>query len=72
MTMKGLDDAMLKQIRYLVFTEHRPFSYLDFCSEAVKGQAYAMAHGTFRNKVSKFRKSGILEQEYMLELLSIL
>jgi hypothetical protein len=57
--MKGLDDAMLKQIRYLVLTEHRPFSYLDFCSEEVKGQPYAMAHGTYRNKVSKFRKLGI-------------
>src|SRR5918995_5531927 len=62
--MKGLDDAMLKQIRYLVLIGRRPFSYLDFCSEEVKGQPYAMAHGTYRNKVSKFRKLGILEQEY--------
>src|SRR5215211_893137 len=62
--MKGLEEAMLKHIQYLVFKEHRPFSYLDFCSKEVKGQPYAMAHGTYRNKVSKFRKSGILEQEY--------
>ena len=62
--MPSLDDAMLKRIHYLVFKEHRPFSYLDFCSEEVKGQPYAMAHGTYRNKVSKFRKLGIVEQEY--------
>jgi hypothetical protein len=55
---------MLKHIQYLVFKEHRLFSYLDFCSKEVKGQPYAMAHGTYRNKVSKFRKLGIVEREY--------
>lgn len=62
--MKGLDDAILRHIQYLVLTEHRPFSYREFCSKEVKGQPYAMAHGTFRNKVSRFRKLGIVEQEY--------
>jgi hypothetical protein len=62
--MKGLDDVMLNRIRYLVLTEHRPFSYLDFCSKEVKGQPYAMAHGTFRNKVLELRKLGRVEQEY--------
>src|SRR5215211_1351759 len=62
--MSSLGDAMLKQIRYLVLTEHRPFSYLDFCSKEVKGQPYAMAHGTFRNKISRFMKLGIVEIEY--------
>lgn len=59
----NLDDAMLKHIRNIVLTEHRPFSYRDFCLE-VKGQPYAMSHGTYRNKVSKFKKLGIVEQEY--------
>jgi hypothetical protein len=56
-----LDDAMLKQIRYLVLTAHRPFSYLDFSSEEVKGQPYAMTHGTYRNKISRLKKLGIVE-----------
>lgn len=47
----NLDDAMLKHIRNIVLTEHRPFSYRDFCLE-VKDQPYAMTHGTYRNKVS--------------------
>jgi hypothetical protein len=59
-----LDDATLKQIRYLVLTEHRPFSHRNFCSDEARGQSYAMAHGTFRNKVSKFMKLGIVEIEY--------
>jgi DNA-binding transcriptional ArsR family regulator len=62
--MPSLDEAMLKHIHYLVFKEHRPFSHRDFCSEEAKGQPYAMAHGTFRNKISKFMKLGIVEIEY--------
>jgi hypothetical protein len=62
--MLSLDDAMIKQIKYIVLTEHRPFSYLDFCSKKVKDQPYAMAHGTFRNKVLELRKLGIVEREY--------
>jgi hypothetical protein len=62
--MPSLDEAMLKHIQYLVFTENRPFSHRDFCADKAKGQPYAMAHGTFRNKVSKFMKLGIVEIEY--------
>jgi hypothetical protein len=62
--MSILDDAMLKQITYIVLTEHRPCSKLDFCSEKVKDQPYFMAHGTYRNKISMLRKLGIVEQEY--------
>jgi hypothetical protein len=62
--MKGLEEAMLKHIQYLVFKEHRPFSHLDFCSGKVKDQPYFMAHGTYRNKVSKFMKMGKVESEY--------
>ena len=62
--MSILDDVMLKQIEYIVLTEHRPFSYLDFCSEKVKDQPYFMTHGTYRNKISRFMKLGIVESEY--------
>jgi hypothetical protein len=62
--MPSLDKAMLEHIQYLVFKEHRPLSHHDFCSDEAKGQPYAMAHGTFRNKVSKFMKLGIVEIEY--------
>ena len=62
--MSILDDVMLKQIEYIVLTEHRPFSYLDFCSEKVKDQPYFMTHGTYRNKTSMFMKLGIVESEY--------
>jgi hypothetical protein len=62
--MPRLDEAMLKHIQYMVFKEDRPFSYLDFCSDEVRGQPYAMSHGTCRNKISKFMRSGIIEQEY--------
>jgi hypothetical protein len=58
-----LDDAMLKQIRYLVLTEHRPFSYLDFSSDEGKGQPYAITHGTYRNKIPRLKNLGIVEPE---------
>jgi hypothetical protein len=59
-----LDQAMLKSIQYLVLTDGRPFSHRDFCSEEAKGQPYAMSHGTYRNKISRFMRLGIVEQEY--------
>jgi hypothetical protein len=64
MKMPSLDESMLKRIHYIVLTEHRPFSYFDFCSKEAKCQPYAMAHGTFRNKVSSLVRLGVLEQEY--------
>ena len=45
----------------IVFLEHRSFSYCDFCSEEVKGQPYAMAHGTFRNKIRERKQLGMVE-----------
>jgi hypothetical protein len=62
--MTNLDEVMLKHIQYLIFREHRPFSHRDFCSEEAKGQPYAMAYGTYRNRISKLKKLGIVEQEY--------
>ena len=53
MEMSELDDAMQEYMAYLVFVQHRPFSYLDFLSFKVNGVEYNMSHGTFRNKISK-------------------
>ena len=51
--MTERDDAMQEHMAYLVFIEHRPFSYLDFLSFKVNGVQYNMSHGIFRNKISK-------------------
>jgi hypothetical protein len=42
----------------LVFREKRPFCYLDFLEFEVNGIKYNVAHGTFRNKISKLMKKG--------------
>lgn len=51
-------------IHYIVHEEQRPFSYLDFMRFEVDGQEYRMAHGTFRNNISRFRKEGLAEASY--------
>lgn len=48
-------------MQYLVYTEHRPFSYLDFISFDTDGHKYRMAHGTFRNNISRLMKEGLVE-----------
>jgi hypothetical protein len=53
MEMTERDDAMQEHMAYLVFIEHRSFSYLDFLSFEVNGVQYNMSHGIFRNKISK-------------------
>jgi len=62
--MSKLDEALLQHMRYLVFTEGRPFSYRDFRYFEVNGESYSMAHGTYRNKISKLKKTGEVEDEY--------
>jgi hypothetical protein len=64
--MSKLDEAMLQYMRYLVFTEGRPFSYRDFRYFEVNGENYGMVHGTYRNKISKLKKTGEVEDEYKL------
>jgi hypothetical protein len=59
--MTRLDDAMQERMAYLVFIEHRAFSYLDFLSFEVDGVEYNMSHGTFRNKISKLINTGGVE-----------
>ena len=66
--MSELDDAMMQHMRYIVFTEKRPFSHRDFLSFEVNDKEYAMKHGTFRNKVSNLMKIGEVAQEYRSSL----
>ena len=51
--MTELDDAMKEHMTYLVYSEHKPFSYKDFRYFKCNQKSYEMTHGTFRNKISK-------------------
>jgi hypothetical protein len=62
--MTILDDAMRKHIEYIVCTEMRPFSFIDFLTFEVDQQHYKMCHGTFRNKISAMLKAGEIELAY--------
>jgi len=59
--MSELDDALQEHMAYLVFVQHRTFSYLDFLRFEVNGKEYRMEHGTFRNKISKLKKINQVE-----------
>ncbi len=59
-----LDYAMKRHIHYLVRIETKPFCFRDFSHFNVDGQEYSMAHGTFRNKISKLVRAGYAEQMY--------
>jgi hypothetical protein len=63
--MTELDDAMAEHMAYIVFQEHRPFSYRDFLHFEVGEREYKMKHGTFRNKISSLRKKGEVELSYV-------
>jgi hypothetical protein len=62
--MRKLDEAMLNHMKYITFAEKRPFSYLDFGRFKVQGKDYSMKHGTFRNKISRLVRYGVVELEY--------
>jgi hypothetical protein len=59
--MAKLDDVMKEHMAYLVFHEHKPFSYKDFQFFKVNERSYSVDYGTFRNKISKMRKNGEVE-----------
>jgi hypothetical protein len=63
--MSKLDAAMEKHMNYIVFTEHKPFSYRDFQTLEVDGKNQNIANGTFRNKISQLIKAGKVEREYI-------
>jgi DNA-binding transcriptional ArsR family regulator len=55
---------MVMHIYHLVHEELRPFSYVDFIKFQVDGREYGMAHGTFRNNISRLMKEGLVEVSY--------
>lgn len=59
--MSELDQAMEKHMTYLVHSMNRPFSYRDFMVFEVDEKEYRMSHGTFRNKISRLKKAGLVE-----------
>ena len=59
-----LEVVMKKHMEFIITNEHRPVSFLDFMHFEVEGREYTMTHGTFRNKLSKLRKQGIVELAY--------
>jgi hypothetical protein len=63
--MTELDDAMAEHIAYIVFQEHRPFTYRDFLHFEVDEREYKMKHGTLRNKISRLMKKGEVELSYV-------
>lgn len=62
--MSKLDDAFLKHFEYLNKIEGIPVCYKDFEYFVVDGVSYRMMHGTFRNKVSKLIREGLVELYY--------
>jgi len=62
--MSELDEAMLEHMANIIFSEKRPFSYKDFLNFEVNGKEFGMVHKTFRNKISKLKKSGEVEDSY--------
>jgi hypothetical protein len=62
--MSELDQAMEEHIAFIVFHEKRPFCYKDFLCFDVGGKQYHMKHKTFRNKVCKLKKKGIIELDF--------
>lgn len=59
--MAKLDDIIKEHMAYLVYVEHRPFSYKDFHHFEVNEKPYSVAYGTFRNKIGEMRKKGEVE-----------
>ncbi|MGI0051747.1 MAG: hypothetical protein ACRD8K_08420, partial [Nitrososphaeraceae archaeon] len=59
--MTELDDVMKENIAYIVYIEHRPFSFKDFHYFQVNEKQYTMKHGTFRNKISQMMQNDEVE-----------
>lgn len=55
---------MKLQIREIVLVEKRPFCIVDFRKFEVGGKKCSMTDGTFRNNISKLRKSGYVEKAF--------
>ena len=55
---------MKLKIREIVFVQKRPFCIVDFRKFEVGGKKFSMTDGTFRNNISKLRKSGYIEKAF--------
>jgi hypothetical protein len=55
---------MKMHINNLVLVENTSFCFRDFLDFDVDGEHYSMAHGTFRNKISKLVRNGIVELQF--------
>jgi hypothetical protein len=62
--MSELDQAIEKHMANLVHLENRPFSYRDFMLFEVEGKEFRMAHGTYRNKISRLKNAGKVQLAY--------
>ena len=49
---------------YIVLDEKKPFCFIDFQHFYLNGKEHGMAHGTFRNKISKLIKNGRVIRDY--------
>jgi hypothetical protein len=62
--MTALEDAMQQQMAYIVYHEDRPFCANDFLLFECDGKEYKPNYGTIRNKITEFRKKGIIEVDF--------
>jgi hypothetical protein len=62
--LSELDEAMKEHMAYIVLSENRPPCFRDFLCFEVDGKEYRMKASTFRNKISRLRKSGDVELDY--------
>ena len=56
-----LENAMLKNMKKIVYEDSRPFSFFDFIGFEIDGKPYSASRGTIRNKFSKFVKEKKIE-----------
>lgn len=66
--MTDLTNAMMMHMYNIVHGEYRPFSYIDFLNFKVDDIGYKETHGTFRNKISKLMKEGMVKVAYKSNL----
>jgi hypothetical protein len=59
-----LDYVMKVHMQSIVRVEKRPFCYRDFLEFEVEGKKYGMTHGTYRNKISQYVRTGYAQLEY--------
>jgi hypothetical protein len=60
-----LDYVMKVHMQSIVRVEKRPFCYRDFLEFEVEGKKYGMTHGTYRNKISQYVRTGYAQLEYI-------